>query len=361
MKSVKKYYIIFLLVSFVCSGIDADSYIKIRLNDKYGLLNEKKNLLCECEYSNIFFLNEYVFCNAKDYIDIYNKNNKRIDRIYPGEVGFFTSISFINKENYVFHGFFNDYIYNLETKQKKIAGKISINKSNSEISSLLPIYSSGVYYSVDEGKKFKDKNFEKVYPFVNGVAVVLKDDWKKAIINENGDFIMEDIINCGWQYQDGLLPVITEKKSGYINEKGIFQFYCDIMNENKNDNVGGNPTLTCSFSEGYAYVHNSDKTWMILDKNWNIVKQNLPYSTDSNSYFSNGLLCVNYSGKYGFLSEKGIIKFPCIFEYAENFCNGYTCVVYENQDAILDKDGNLYLVKDLLSGKDRKYKNVLKL
>jgi len=349
---LKKALCLFVFVFFSALVYSVPSkFIKFKYQDKYGILNENFDVVCENLYSGIYFINNYIFLNSGEYIEIRDSNNNILDKVKSENSGFFTSVNYLIDDFYVFHGFSKDLVYNIKSKKLFYSDKIAINAFEEKTSNLLPIYTKGIYKSLRNNKISDITVFEKVYPFVGGLAVVLKKDWTKAVIDEKGRIIVDNIINCGWQFKNGLLPVITEHNSGFIDRKGNFVFKCSIVDEYKKQNPGGNPTLWCMFSENLAYIHTSETSHILIDKNWNIIKKDILYNTDSRHGFSNGFLLVNYEGKYGFLNSKGELKIPLIFDYAEDFQNGYACALLNGEDCLVDKNGKTYPVKTLLCGR----------
>lgn len=347
---VKRFIGIF--VFFLSMIVFAENFIQFRFNDKYGLLDKNLNIICENNYSSITCINDYIFLKSNGDIECRNSSFQLLDVISPEYARFFYSVNYLYDDFYVFHGYSADVIYNVKDKTRFKIKKITSNAFNEETLDLLPVYSEGYFYSIQSQEKlFEDKEFEKVYPFSNNLAVVLKNNWKKAIIDRNGEIIVDDIINCGWQFKDGLLSVITKDNSGFIDTSGKFVFECEIFDENKNDNVGGNPTIWCFFSEGLSYIHNSESYYMLVDKNWNLIKNEIPYFTKSRIGFSEGYIPVYLNKKYGYLGTTGELFTSLIFDSAGDYYNGYACVIYQGKDGVIDRKGNIYFSEDLMAGK----------
>ena len=356
---MKRFLTVFLLFVLVIENVSALPFVKIKNGNKYGLINKQFKLVTETDYTDITFINSYVFLNSRNNIEIRNEKNQIVDKVNSDECGFFTSVNYLIDDYYVFHGFSKDLIYNVKSKASFYSKKIAANKFNEKTSYLQPVYTEGYYFSIsDQNKYFSNSRYQKAYPFVDGVAIVLKDNWQKALIDENGNLIVDDIINCGWQFKNGLLPVITKEYSGFINLKGELVYKCPIVDEYKNENVGANPTLSCSFSDGYAYVHTKKDKWMLINKKFEIIKNDLPYFVNTRGDFSEEMLPVYLDSKCGYLNTKGELCIPLIFDEAEDFYNGYACVIYKGENGIVDKKGNLYLVKDILNGKKEIHMNV---
>lgn len=137
-------------------------------------------------------------------------------------------------------------------------------------------------------------------------------------------------MNCGFCFKNGLMPVITKTKSGYINNKCEFVFECDLADEGKESRINASPTLKSMFLEDYAYVHTSDNVWTIMKKDGTVVRDNIPYPTQQFG-FNNGMIKVYDNGKSGFVNTDGDLVIPIILDSAEAFVNGYAIVVYKGR------------------------------
>lgn len=355
----KTFCLIVLLVVALIENSNALKFIRIKSGDKYGMLDGNLELVSKIDYSSVIFLNNCVFLNSKNDIEIRNEKNQMKDKIYAKDCKFFTDVSYITSDYYVFHGFSKDLIYNTKSKKSFYSKKIASNMFEEKTSHLIPVYTGGYYYSILNKKSyFSDLGFQKVFPFVDGIAVVLKENWEKAVIDEKGNLILDHIVNCGWQFRNGLLPVITKDWSGFIDRTGSVIYKCPMVDEYKSENVGVNPTLRCSFSEGYSYIHTAEKKWMLINNKFEIIKQGLPYFISTRGDFVEGMLPVHLDSKYGYLNTKGELCIPLVFNRAEDFLNGYACVVYNGEDGVIDKNGNLLFTKDIIAGRKESNLNI---
>ena len=98
----------------------------------------------------------------------------------------------------------------------------------------------------------------------------------------------------------------------------------------------------------------------ILDKNGNTI--DFPEAIQPTTYsFSEGLLAVrnkSEGNKVGFMNKEMEIEIPCVFDSVGSFRNGYAIVVFNGEDGVLDKEGNIYLSKDLLEGNKEPFTNI---
>lgn len=351
MKNMKKKLIIFYLL--LCSLLSAKNFIKIKHNEKYGLLDSKFDIVFPAIYSRVFFENNRFFLVDKKNILI-KENNQTNFVVVKHSVD---TIERISDSLYLFSGRGPCSIYNVD-KKKFVLQEKYINKSLFGVYSTERLSVENYYISLENlaEKYLFDKNYIRTYPFIEDRAIVLKDDWGKALINKDGEIIIDNIVNSGWEFKEGVLPVITKTKSGFINNAGEFIIECPIVDEYKSTNSGGNPTLPCFFSDGVAYVHTNENEWRIINRKGDIIKK--VYYPSSSNVFSEGLLNVFQNGKCGYINTKGELEIPLVFDDTNDFDNGYAIVVFNGEDAILDKKGNIYLTKDLITGNKNVYKNV---
>lgn len=180
-----------------------------------------------------------------------------------------------------------------------------------------------------------------VFPEINGAMAYGRG---KGIINSNGKVIAKDLIDCAFNFTQGLMPVITNSKSGFINNNGDFVFLCPIFYEKSSG--GYCPSLNCNFSEGYAFVPTERFSGTIYNLNGDIIKNQLPYLSDS--VYTDGWICVyDKNEKYNFLSHCGNKISDSDFDYAEQFVNGYAIIKINGKDAIIDTKGNIFYSEDL--------------
>lgn len=334
-------------------------YIKFLYEKNYGLLDSKLNIIEKNNYRDIFLINDNIFFLDANEVRITDLDLKPKAEVKMNADNKIMNIFYLIDDFYCLKMFdTNDIVYNMKSGESVSYGQLDSNHSNKSTSFLQPVWTRGYYVSLLDGKQyFNDRNYEKTFQFSNGLAAVLKEDWSKALINEDGTIILDDVVNCGKAFTNGLMPVITEKTSGYINGNGEFVFNCDLVDEDWRTNVSGRPTLRGSFTEDYAYVHTKDNCWTIMAMDGTIIKDNIPYETRSDG-FSCGLINVYSNGKSGYANRSGELAIPMVFDSSEDFSNGYAMVIYQGENGILDTNGNVYLCKDLLSGNKKPFVNV---
>ena len=195
----------------------------------------------------------------------------------------------------------------------------------------------------------------KSYAMIDGMAFVIKTNWEQVVINQEGKELISNVYDSGTNASEGLLAVISDKESGYINNKGAFVFHCEFE---PNLHDFSPPGIDYPFSEGVVAVQTKNGYYTVYDKNGNILMAESRYK-EIQPCSEGVLLYIRADNdKFGFMNKQGKNIFTEEFDYAESFHNNFATIVYKNNDAIIDKKGNIYLTKDLITGNKDAFVNV---
>lgn len=350
----RNYFLIYLFFVFPCF-IFSKSLTVYKKNNLYGLLDNNLKIIVNAEYKHIsisndkryFYLNTKTESNACFIINSDGKicwNGAAEDYIEP----IFGEYFFDMKQT---ESGINFILINAKSRsEKKLNNAHEIfqvkNTSEHPDSFSVRYNSEGAIYNLDLKRKKIEKQMEKlnrplVFPEINGAMAYGRG---KGIINSNGKVIAKDLIDCAFNFTQGLMPVITNSKSGFINNNGDFVFLCPIFYEKSSG--GYCPSLNCNFSEGYAFVPTERFSGTIYNLNGDIIKNQLPYLSDY--VYTDGWICVyDKNEKYNFLSHCGNKISDSDFDYAEQFVNGYAIIKINGKDAIIDTKGNIFYSEDL--------------
>ena len=105
--------------------------------------------------------------------------------------------------------------------------------------------------------------------------------------------------------------------------------------------------IATNFYKKRAIVNTVNNKICLIDNNGQILKEGMKFYWFFD--FCEDYSVVIYDDKsYNFMSLDGQFLSKENFDYAENFINGYACVIFKGQDALIDTNGNLYLMKDLV-------------
>ncbi len=353
------------------SFFSADTFSPFMLSWKYGLLDKNLNIQMDPNYLTV---KVYDYCVVRKTINNeYTVYDSKLNELYNSP-----NISFVDivSEKYCqlwIKDQLNSYVLlNLFDGESKIFNDydrlVPDNLENEK-------YYASSSLSAFVNKDFTTEAFPSIrfggggYPFREGKAVVYCYNYiydpPYSVINEKGEQIITGISEVGKYFTEGLLPVIMQDgKSGYIDENGKFEIDCDFNVFYKGPKDG--PRLEYLFYDGIAVVNKKEEgkyQWFLLDRTKTFTKINEKYEPLGYE-FKEGYLVLKTTDKenvkYIFINKKAEQVFNTTFDYADNFVNGYAVVVYNDEDAILDKEGNIYLSKDLLNGSKKPFVNLMK-
>jgi len=361
MKVLAKVFFILGFISFFIScTTEEPEYSLYQENGKYGLINEKREIVLPAEFDEIQ-KNEVYLCkkeNGKNYV-----YNDKIDLIHTfsseqRDVQMCSSSLFYYKEGEVI----NLKYYLLDIVSKEVF-PIWFDMVERNISSEPWIASRTNFYSKDVQKV--SQRYGRVYPYRENRAVIVE-DWNgnSQIINENFEVIVDKIYAAADYYSEDLIPVVLNGelndeeyakpgKSCYLDTDGNIVYECDFDFSYTSRSTIKHlqiPLVIGSFVENVAVVKAKENQWFILDKDFN--KHFLPEGYEVESYsYSNGLLLVskteNKEKKYGFVDKNCNVVIPCEFSYAESFDGKYAIVEKEGKDAVINSKGKIYYCSDL--------------
>ena len=350
---MKKIILLFMTM-FSIPLFAENSYSLYKNNGKYGLINDKRKIVLEAKFDNIMF-NEVYLCKSKENgFSIYDNNLKLLKQFSKTEENvimcsptlFYFSRGYAVDKKYYILDIQNSY-------EKEVWDSFQQRNKSSE-----PwIAAKTTFYSKDLIEQ--QKKFHHVYPYRENRAVVLNNIREGEIIDENFSTILDKIFAAADFYSEGLIPVIMTEpgstyddlkigKSYYVDIKGNFVYECDFdFNYIWRDTIKEIqvPFIIGSFNEGVAVVQKRDKSWMVLDKDFN--KYYLPEGCEiEDNYFHNGLFLVskttNGETKYGFIDKKCNIAIPLDFSYAESFFGSYAIVKKNGVYGVVDNMGEFY-------------------
>ena len=346
---MKKVFCLMLISQFVFL-YSADLY-RIKYNDNYGYFDKNKNIVIESQYEYAEdFLGDFAIVGKSEVYSVINKSNIVFDSILKD----CERLRRVSEK--IFYNGFNGSFYDVSLKKMIELDKTAIPYFNLTQKYYYPSSKNEVEY-IDSNYKIllTGNNWHIAYAMTDEMAFVKKKDWSQVVINIKGEEILDNVYDCGRTASEGLLAVETNKESGYINNKGEFVFHCKFE---PNNHEFFPPGINYPFSEGVAAVQVSPGVFTIFDKKGNIVL-NEKTALDMKPCTNGFIMYQTFDDKYGFLKKNGRSAFKCEFDYAEPFYNGFAIIIYNGEDAILDKSGNVFLSKDLVNGKKTTFINVV--
>lgn len=334
---------IFLTTLISCATVDPE-YSLYRENGKYGLINEKREIVLSAEYDEIQE-NEVYLCKSEEKGNyVYSETLEVLHKFEDGQHSIImcspSLFYFKTGEKWYIENFFYSLPDNTTTMTSLKA--INGNKSNA------PWIAGRSAFFKQDLKEFI-REWHCTYPYRENRAVVFNIDFVGEIIDEKFSLILGEIKATADYYSEGLIPVVMNSgESRYVDVNGNVVYECDFdfdyVQRGQYNSVQV-PLAIGSFVENVAVVKAKENQWFILDRDFN--KHFLPEGYEVESYsYSNGLLLVskteNKEKLYGFIDKECNLVIPCEFSYAESFDGKYAIVEKDGKDAVIDKKGRVY-------------------
>lgn len=184
------------------------------------------------------------------------------------------------------------------------------------------------YVYIDKnGKNRFSENYQYIYSFSEGYAVVLKEGnfpdfgyQKWSYINQSGKYTTSETFDNARSFKNGIAIVSQNGKYGAVDKNFdlIIPYQYDYISD---------------YSDGIFVVFKNGK-YQFIDIN-NQVKVGLGTKYDEVSGCSNGRVKVRESGKYGYVDKDGAPVIACVFDGANDFS--------ENVAAV-QKDGKWHII-----------------
>lgn len=239
---------------------------------------------------------------------------------------------------------------------------------------LIAVEANGQWGYIDlEGRYVINPQFDKAYPFFDGLARVVSNG-ETGYISTKGDFVVQPKYQDGTCFSEGYAFVVTENSYPIcINTKGEHIFTLNNTAKagtfreglapfktnagefgyiNKKGEVVITPTFSSVglFSEGLAKVKKNGQ-WGFIDKNGNLVIQ---YQFESAGDFHEGLALVNNGRHAGYIDKKGKFVITPQFEDAGHFSEGLARVSNGGKIGYIDKSGKYIINPQFNDGSDFK-------
>lgn len=309
-------------------------YAPFKSDGLYGFIDEGLNVKVIPKYQEITKMKDGFYCHNNESSGEYYNDN--LNLVYSSDSILFRGTYFFDQKKY-YEGDNSKYTVNLKNGEIKV---IEPNK----------YYNKTYFYNSDKGIVIEQNE-------------LAKKPWTFSVGDLDGNIIARNIDQGYPSFSEGLIAIIFfEGKSGFLDENGNLTIETPLYFDLDWEGPRKDPVLPYYFHEDRAVVRVDAKEWIILDKNGNSFS--IPDGLTPSCYsFSEGFLRLKSKSdqnRIGYMNKEMEISIPYVFDEAEDFINGYAVVVYEGEDAVLDKKGNVYLSKDLLDEKKDVFVNVMK-
>lgn len=356
-------------------------YIAVKNGEMYGLLNEYGDIVLDIGYESILPIGENVFVASKEglvglinvkknimsefkYLGIGLLRNNRASFILNGEDGHMYGYLNSSGEEVITArysnatAFENDFAYVVEAGLGKIIDK---NGKVLAVGDFDNIYETSLLgenaiVSKDSMWGIINKNGQYlaepehnliVPPFSIDDPIVIQNFGAGAgYINANGDIIVEPIYDQALPFQSNYGVIIKGSKQGIVNEQGsvILEPNYDrvhitkidsIFILEKDDEMGLAKEAEVIFETIYDNILLFEKEEVavlfkdyiktLVDLEGKIIRNNIEIE-EMHYRYSEGLLAVQSSGKWGFIDKTGKNIIECIYEEVGDFSNNYSKV-----------------------------------
>ncbi len=327
----------------------------VKKNNKYGCIDNKGNIVIECQYDHIYRSNENLLLVIKNgkcgYVDRFGK--EIIPCIYEDAEEFREDLALVYKNDhyeyldatgrqiistdkyYDMHSFCegralvrkNNLKYNykcgyIDKNSKEVIPCLYDDAEDfSEGLAIVELKGKKYYIDINGNKIIDCKDYQYAGNFINGIAVVKKNNKYGCI-----DKTSKEIIPCiydGILNDCGLYIIVKIKdKYGYINKLG------EEITPSIYDSA-------YQFYEGLARVKTCGK-WIYINEEGKQVIDCSQYSYVSD--FNNGLALVIKEGKYGYIDQTGKEVILCQYDRAHDFSEGLSIVASNNRRFIINRN-----------------------
>lgn len=322
MKKITMLFTLFTLI-FVLSGcnifngddfddgfikVDPEKALMIVKNDElYGLVDFEGNEVVSLQHDDIYYCGSYYVASSYFEFTIYDDLGEEIVSMDDA---------------------------NIVESYKEFCPR-DYSPLNTE--GLIPFESDlGLYGYINfDGEKVIPAQYQTTMPFNdNGLAVVM-DDYKTAVINQDGEIVIDFI--SGYVYQlilDDLIKVYDNGKYGFIDIEGnnVIEFIYDDVNYF----IGEYSTVKLDYKQG------------IIDKSGNIVVD-IIYDAIWYNGETEHIIAIK-DGKFGYINIEGEIIYSFEYNYIRSLEeDGYLFAEKQGLMGLVDSSENIILDFEYIS------------
>lgn len=335
------------MTTISCMAQEVDLF-PFKRGNSYGFMNQDLTIAIPPNYLAVKPFEEYenttvrIDSNAAGIID----TNGAVLREFPA-----TEVRRLHQNIFLVVAEEGRYIYDLD-RETILSENIRSARSTSghRIPVVLKNDRRATYLDANGNDLFPSMSFREAYPFFDEVAFVRERNWLISMIDVSGNRIQaEQYKYVSSNPSDGLVFGISiDDRKGYINSDGQFEIPTPLA-------IHSTEKTTYSlFNEdlaAYALEASGENyKWVIIDRKGNTIAEYLVfYSIDE---YQNGFARVarRIEGEYkwNFINTNGHLLSHTFFDYAEAFHNNYAIVEIGGKCALLNNEGDVLYISDLI-------------
>ena len=348
-------------------------------NNKYGLINQKGDIILPCEFDTIYptIKDDLVLVKKNGVFGFYNNEGfKVIDFHYKVAHEFDNGIAAVNeidsgqkyylinkKGDRVSHNTFDYFFgfYGSDLAYVKNEGKYGYINNKGEIKieciyeevegfseGIAAVKQNGLWGGINtSGETVIEFKFDSSFEFREGLSRI-KGKGGYGFIDTKGELIIPYQYSFAWIFRDSLTSVTKNGASWFIDKKGnplnTFQYshidqfdtsgyarftkdgLMGFMNKKGVEVIEGKYKEVDFFYEGLAYYKIKDKIYFI-NLNGEIV---IERKCSKGTKFQDGLSRVKMKNLYGFIDKNNNLLIDYKYENATDFHEGYALVQKES-------------------------------
>jgi len=308
------------------------------LNGKYGYINYNDSIVVPFIYAYCQSFDEvcaiagnYAFDENKNMYNQFGLINKSGKVIIPLDY----SINYLKSQGY----------YILSTKNQEVGvtdknGKIIITPKYNMIPFFDTYKSDGIIkvLSRDNRRYGLYLNDQLIAPFIYDEISSFNDDMaavnknlKWGFINKKGEETVPAKYDEVNDFSEGMALVKIGIKYGYVNKTGTEVIPVQYFQAS-------------NFTDGFARIQTQDATYGIIDKTGTMVipaiQEDIVLNNNTGSYFTEDITLVKQNSLFGFYNKYGVMIVPCKYTWADFFSQGKAVVVdVSGNYRFVDKSG----------------------
>ena len=300
---------------------------KILINQKYGFVNHKGEIVIPCKWDNVGEFNEGLAAVAdgsgkEGFLD--TKGNRVIPCTWKCVGSFCDGMTVVQdfKDNYGVINRYGDIIIPVNHKSLEYIGD-----------GMFKEYVENGYYQLlnDRNERLTGRFWKNIGYFSHGLCPVSDDKYKYGFIDRNN----HEVISCWWSsadsFSEGLALVRDDKsKYGFVDTSGAVVIPC------YRDKLNGFHDGLAAFRENgkYGFINKDDE--VVIKPVW---RANVPYYVEDMNFYDGRCAIVDDKMEIGFIDKSGRLAIQCKWKKSESFHDGTAWVWVENTWKLINKNG----------------------
>ena len=290
----------------------------VKNSGKWGVIDNKMNIIIPFEYDSIEYLNNsdqnlFKLSLKNSKMGLINKHGVFLTEMEYDEIGKSCNGMRIGKKK-TGYGFLNN-------RGKEIT-KFDYNKVSEFDDEMAAVKVRDKWgYIGTDGEMLIEPKFKKAEGFSDGMAFVYRKN-ETGFINKSGDLVFNIKCNKALKYLNGVAWIKESRVYGLIDKSGKWIIKPKYQ-------------YVAPFSENLSIV--SNRRFGLVNNNGEVVTP-MKYNYIGRLTES-GMAIYSRNSRYGFMDSKGAIVIEAAYDNVSEFSNGYAIVCKNNIYSVIDISG----------------------